>query len=240
MNEPEREELIEGYLGRLGKALDGAPSAARRELLEDVRGHIAEAWAAEPQQDRAALLNILERLGPPEALAREQLERLGVPQAEGRADVLAPIAVVLTALFWPIGIVLAWISTRWRTRDKVVATALPILGLAVLLALSVPAYMAFQSAPVVTRQIETLVDGGSPGTVPLVASSSHSNLLISLLGGALSLCGLLGAPLAAAIYLAWRLRRPVHGPGAPVSLAVAALLFFSSVLALLFTTAAAL
>jgi uncharacterized membrane protein len=224
MNERERQGLIEDYLKQLGKALSDAPAASRRELLEDVRGHIAEAWARDPQQDRAALLNILERLGPPDALAREQRERLNIPAQAERTDLLAPIAIVLTAIFWPIGIVLAWISTRWRLRDKAIATALPILGLALLLALSLPALLFFQSGPVVTRQVVTPVEGGPATAMLPVTPSGHSNVVLSLTGAGLSLCGLFGAPLAAAIYLAWRLRRPSDGTGVIAPVGITALL----------------
>lgn len=46
MNEDERRDLIEGYLSRLARELDDIPPSARRELIEDVRNHIEEAWAA--------------------------------------------------------------------------------------------------------------------------------------------------------------------------------------------------
>ncbi len=74
MNEREKAELVEAYLGRLSRALRGAPAGQRRELLEDVRGHIEEAWAESPDRGRASLLHILDRLGEPEDLAREQYE----------------------------------------------------------------------------------------------------------------------------------------------------------------------
>ena len=77
MNEREKRQLIEDYLSRLERALSGVNGGARRELVEDVRGHLEEAWAASSDHSRAALLNILERLGDPETLAAEQRERLG-------------------------------------------------------------------------------------------------------------------------------------------------------------------
>ncbi len=36
--------------------------------------------------------------------------------------------MVLTVIFWPVGVLLAWLSPRWFARDKVAATALPALG----------------------------------------------------------------------------------------------------------------
>jgi uncharacterized membrane protein len=220
MNEHERTELVAAYLKQLAQALGDVPKATRRELLEDVRNHIEEAWASAPHQERADLLNILERLGPPELVAREQRERLGIPEATEGRSWLAPIAVVLTALFWPVGITLAWLSTRWGTRDKVIATALPIAGLLAFLTLSLPASVAFQAAPVITRQTVVTTEGQPAPQQAQPTGSSPAvgpNAIILLLATAASLCGFFGAPLAAAIYLAWRLRRPAGARGAFMS-----------------------
>lgn len=72
MNELERQRIINDYLSRLDKALAGKPASERRELIEDVRGHIEEAWESSEDRSLTTLLNILERLGPPEAFADDE------------------------------------------------------------------------------------------------------------------------------------------------------------------------
>ena len=71
MTAPHADELIDGYLARLRvAAMDLSPSV-REELIEDMRAHIAEARAHEPEETDATILNILDRLGDPELLAAE-------------------------------------------------------------------------------------------------------------------------------------------------------------------------
>ena len=212
MNERDRQRLVDGYLRRLARELDDAPREARQELLEDVRGHIEEAWAASGQTE-ADLQAILRRLGEPAALAAEEREKLGLPAPARSPDLLAVAAIVLTALFWPLGLLLAWLSARWRVRDKAIATLMPPLGLALVLSVSLAAN---STGPVVSGPAEVV---GGPGLVGL------------WFGEALALLGLF-APLAAAVFLAWRLRpRPgwswllaIAGTGALVCLLI--LVFF--------------
>jgi uncharacterized membrane protein len=220
VNESERREMVESYLRRLASELGDAPKEARQELVEDVRGHIEEAWAASPEQSRAALLNILERLGRPETLAREERERLGLerPPEQTSPDLLSVAAVVFTVLFWPIGVILAWLSPRWLIRDKAIATAIPVLGLLLVMSVS---FVAFTSGPVTTGPppaVQVVEQGQSPdaGRVEQRPSSDHvaqaesvtrqvENPLVALLGRALAFYGVLGAPLTSAIYLALRM-----------------------------------
>ncbi len=212
MNERDRQRLVDGYLRRLARELDDAPREARQELLEDVRSHIEEAWAASGQT-QADLQAILQRLGEPAALAAEEREKLGLPAPARSPDLLAVAAIIFTVLFWPLGLLLAWLSARWRTRDKVIATLIPPLGLALVLSVGLAAY---RSGPVVSGPA-----GATGGTSPW----------LQVLGWTLALLGLF-APLAAAVFLAWRLRpRPgwswllaIAGTGAVVCLLI--LVFF--------------
>jgi hypothetical protein len=65
------EEIIAGYVARLERSLAGAPAAPADELKADVQAHIAEARSALTEETDADLLNILDRLGDPGALAVE-------------------------------------------------------------------------------------------------------------------------------------------------------------------------
>ncbi len=75
MTAPHADQLIDGYLARLRVAAIDLPSSVREELIEDMRAHIAEARAREPEETDAAVLNILDRLGDPEMLVAEARQR---------------------------------------------------------------------------------------------------------------------------------------------------------------------
>jgi hypothetical protein len=149
MNEQERLALMERYLDELDRELKDVPESQRLELVEDVRTHIEDAWAESETRTRADFLNILVRLGDPKAVAREEMDRLGIPTVQPSGPGLLEVAAIVgTALFWPVGVPLAWLSPRWYARDKAVATVLPILGLVLLLAASLPSYVTMiQSSP---------------------------------------------------------------------------------------------
>ncbi len=120
------DQLIEGYLARLHAAAAELTPGARNELLDDVRVHIAEARAREPEESDSAILNILDRLGEPAVVVTEARERLGVRQTPPyRPGLLEIAAIVLLPFIWPVGVILLWISPAWKTRDKVIGTLLP-------------------------------------------------------------------------------------------------------------------
>lgn len=78
MTAPHAQQIIDGYLARLDAELVGVPATRRRELLDDVRGHVSEARAGLTEETDADLLNILDRLGDPAELAAEHRRRLGI------------------------------------------------------------------------------------------------------------------------------------------------------------------
>ncbi len=130
MNDREQSEMVEVYLRKLARELSDVPRRTRADLLDDVRGHIAEAWETSPDKSPQALQAILARLGAPEELARQEREGLRASEPAWRgADWLAVLAIVLTAAVWPVGIALVWLLPRWGKRDKAIATALPLIGL---------------------------------------------------------------------------------------------------------------
>jgi hypothetical protein len=120
------DQLIEGYLARLLAAAADFPASARNDLLDDMRAHIAEARSREPKETDATTLNILDRLGEPAEVVAEARERLGlrapVPYKPGFLEVAA---VILVPFFWPVGVILLWISPAWKVRDKLIGTLLP-------------------------------------------------------------------------------------------------------------------
>jgi hypothetical protein len=146
MTAPHADQLIEGYVARLIAAAGDLPKSALQELIDDMRLHIAEARAREPEETDATVLNILDRLGEPGVVVGEARERLDL-QAPSlyRPGILEIAAVILVPFFWPIGVILLWISPAWKIRDKILGTLVPPGG-----------YMGV-------------------GTVALMATSAHGN-----------------------------------------------------------------
>jgi hypothetical protein len=94
---PHGDQIVEGYLARLRNALADLPRPRQDELLNDVKGHIAEARV-----------------------------RLGVQAHQpARIGLLEIGALVLTPFFWPVGVILLWTSSAWTTRDKLIGTLIP-------------------------------------------------------------------------------------------------------------------
>lgn len=116
------QEIVADYLSRLERALAGAPRARREEILADVRAHIEEASAG--LTGEAELLSMLDRLGEPAGVAEAALEGEPAPVPR-RAGLLEVLALVLTPVFWPAGVILLWTSSGWNVRDKLIGTLLP-------------------------------------------------------------------------------------------------------------------
>ena len=126
MTAPHADQLIDGYLARLRAAAAGLPRSTQLELVDDMRAHIAEARAREAEETDAAILNILDRLGNPVEVVADTRERLGIrPLQPYRPGALEIFAVILVPFFWPVGVILMWISPAWNWRDKLIGTLLP-------------------------------------------------------------------------------------------------------------------
>ncbi|TME49200.1 MAG: hypothetical protein E6I60_12955 [Chloroflexi bacterium] len=118
------DQLIDGYLARLRVAAADLPAGVRQELIEDVRTHIAEARSRESDETDASVLNILDRLGEPAVVVADTRERLGLRTSTPyRPGLLEVAAVILVPFFWPIGVILLWMSPAWHWRGVIFATA---------------------------------------------------------------------------------------------------------------------
>jgi HAAS len=138
--------LVRDYLGRLDAAAWLLPADRRAELLGEVREHIGTALGDAARSDEVSVRNVLERLGPPEeivAAEREPGVLAGSPapapmstiQASspwGAIEVIALLLLTVGAIFLPfvgplLGLVFVWLSTRWSTRVKLVATGIVVV-----------------------------------------------------------------------------------------------------------------
>ncbi|HEX7149591.1 MAG TPA: hypothetical protein VF512_18940 [Actinomycetota bacterium] len=193
----EADTLVLRYLQDLEGELRDLPANRRQELLDEVGEHIAAARAALAPETEAGVRTMLERLGDPADIAAEARERSGVqrPPARPATPWLEGIAVVLLVIpfaGWVVGVVLVWISRLWTTRDKLIGT---LGGMSWLLA----------GVGVVMTSA-----GGSRavGSAPL--GPSETNLV-----GVVLVVAPFVLPIAAAIYLGFRLRGRAATASAP-------------------------
>jgi hypothetical protein len=194
----EADAIILRYLQDLEGELCDLPADRRQELLDEVGEHIAAARAALAPETEAGVRTMLERLGDPADIAAEARERFGVQRPPARAtpwlEVVALVALVIPFLGWVVGVVLVWLSRLWTTRDKLIGT---LGGMSwVLAGLGV---------------VMTSAEGSrAVGSAPLGPSET------SLIGVALVVAPFV-LPIAAAIYLGFRLRGGVVAASAPPS-----------------------
>lgn len=207
MTAPRADDIIAGYLARLEAALAPVPEPRRKELLEDVREHIVEARMALSDETDAGLLNILDRLGDPADMAAAEIGREEpAPTSRPKSRVMEIAAIVLLLLFWPVGVVLVWISDSWNTRDKLIGTLVPPGG-----------YLGiFVLGPVFALGTFTTVCRTATDAAGHVVSSSCPSGAAQTgidIGAALLLVFYLLGPVVSALYLAVRLRRRWAGMG---------------------------
>lgn len=112
--------LVDDYLRRLDAAASALPAYQREELVSQIRDHLQEALRQTPAGDKAAVRNVLERLGPPEEIAAAADPPPGQPVAAvSQVNGLA-IASVLLAVLWfaGLGAVLALVF-GYRARRQI-------------------------------------------------------------------------------------------------------------------------
>jgi hypothetical protein len=173
---------VEKYLKRLDAELAGLPRGRRREIVDEIAEHIAEARAGLPgPETEADIRTLLERLGDPADIAAAARQRFGVVPArpgwmETAALVLLLFGGFVFGVGWIIGLVLLWSSAVWTPWEKLLGTLVVPGGLA-------GSFFLFSLWAVTTTS------GGS-NVLPLV--------MIGLL---------VAAPLITTAYLALELRR---------------------------------
>jgi HAAS domain-containing protein len=192
------DHLVDDYLRALDRELGGLPRARRRELVQEIAEHIAEARAGSPSESEAEIRNLLDRLGEPADIAAEARERFGARPKGSGWDVVALVlilvgGVVLPVIGWLVGVVLLWVSETWTTREKLVGTLVVPGGLALpVFLLTIGAYSESCSGEV-----------GGP-----VTCSGGPSVATQILGTIL-VVALFVAPLVTTVFLARRRARAV-------------------------------
>ena len=126
------DELVMRYLAQLEAAASGMPADRRRELIDEITTHIEEAMAAQPAPP-GGISTVLDQLGSPEAIVRAAQAGLpgdvqsGSGNPLGAVEILAILGlliggIVVPVVGWLVGVALLWISPRWKTGDKLLAT----------------------------------------------------------------------------------------------------------------------
>lgn len=181
--------LVTRYLKDLDRALRDVPADRRREIVDEIHEHIAEAAAERgPEMTESELRSVLDQVGHPESIAEEARERFGIRRKRGGAmEGIAVVSLLLGGLLipllgWVLGVILLWASSVWSTRDKIMGTLVVPGGLAAPLAL---AALALSSDNCVRPP------GGGP------QECSDGGLFL----GEVLLIALALAPIAMAIYL---------------------------------------
>jgi uncharacterized membrane protein len=140
------DELVRDYLGRLEAASWPLPPDRRAELAGEVREHIETALAEAGRRDPVTIHNVLERLGRPDEIVATEVDAEPGSQSRfpdpaglaasargwGAIEIAAILLLTIGAIALPLigpamGLVLAWLSTRWTTREKLVATVIVVV-----------------------------------------------------------------------------------------------------------------
>jgi HAAS len=132
----DNDQLAAAYLRRLKRATSGLPRARQRELVSEISDHIAHARADQAgtgDGGSAALRSVLDQLGDPEDIAAAA-GAPGPAQRLGGWEIVAIILLMVGGFLWVIGwivgVVLLWISPRWRWPEKLLGTLVWPGGLA--------------------------------------------------------------------------------------------------------------
>jgi HAAS len=211
LSAPHGDQLVQDYLARLRFALAAVPADRREEIVGEIASHIAEERARQTDESDVDVHNLLERIGEPRELASaaspELPRRTGPAAPASKFGVVEILALILTPIIWPVGVILLWLSPKWRVRDKLIGTLLPPGGYPAIF-LALPALLI---ANLTTSSCVTV--GDTNGNVMqesctgVMALPQWEQILISvaLIGGAIVLLLL---PVLVGIYLATRLNKP--------------------------------
>ena len=191
------DNIVGRYLAALEQELRSLPAPRRREVVQEIAGHIAAAREELAAETDADVLNILDRVGDPIEIAADARDRFGVQERrsnwrEVAAIILLPFGgVIIPVAGWFVGVFLLWVSDAWTRRDKLIGTLIVPGGLLLpLMLLTLGASTHGQGC--------YSINGGPRNCT----GGSGTNVLLIVL-----LSMLLAAPLAVALYLALRLRR---------------------------------
>jgi hypothetical protein len=140
---PNENRAVKSYLRRLDLALRDVPATRRKEIVAEIEAHIGEELTQLPgDPTEAQVMDLLERIGEPEAIAADTREGSDAkPVRAGAMETITLIllligGLVLPIIGWIVGAILLWVSKVWTTRDKLIGTLIIPGGLALPFALA--------------------------------------------------------------------------------------------------------
>ena len=208
MSAPHADQLVHEYMDRLDMLLAGMPQERREEILDEISNHIAEARSEIPDESDADLRNLLDRIGDPAEVAgaaRDETQTVAAAPPARRIGPIEVLALVLTPLIWPAGVILLWLSPAWKVRDKLIGMLVPPGGY-LFIVFGLPVVL-LDSLTVSTCSGGT--DDGRPypetctGVLALPAWQQFAIGAVEIT----VLLLLVMSPILVAIYMGWRLRR---------------------------------
>lgn len=134
MMDESSERMLRHYLEEIESELERLPRSVRREIIAEIRSHLVEEWRRCSKPSEENMLNIINSFGEPVEIAAGYLEGRSAGHVRSAAASYPPswLVIVLTVFLWPAGIILAWLSPAWRSRDKLIATLIPLVFAAIL------------------------------------------------------------------------------------------------------------
>jgi uncharacterized membrane protein len=210
------DKLVERYLKHLEVELDDLPRDGRREIVDEIAGHIAEARASLQHENEADVRNILEGLGDPADIAADAGERFDVRPTSAAArykpgwiEVGALVMLLVGGLIvpivgWFIGVVLLWVSNAWNVRDKVIGTMFVPGGLGLSLFVLMTAGLSAGGGSSVSS---CEIDPTSGREFNCFETSTTDTTSFTDVLAIVFLVALVVAPIITMAYLTYRLRR---------------------------------
>lgn len=150
------DKLVADYLRSLDSELRGLSRARRKELVQEISEHIAEAREGLDPGDEASVRTILDRVGDPAEIAAA--ERPAGPARAGWREIVALIllpigGIIVPVLGWVVAAMLLWASDAWNTKDKLLGTLLFPGGLLIPAALLLMAEESSGCGTIVSPQL---------------------------------------------------------------------------------------
>lgn len=220
----DEEVLVERYFAAIADVLRSLPSQRRAEILAELRAHLE----LRRRESRAGVEAILAELGQPEDIAAEAgldpaLYRTDPRQ---RRDAWSLVAIIATVFAWPVGLVIAAVSGRWRLRSLLYAGITPLFGwmVGLFVLMRLPAG-TMSSSGTSMMQCLRVTPIGAASPVPCIQrpmvvpwNTLHPFLhALGVAGGLVAIgVGLVGGPIVSAIYLARSDRNPAERPWLPI------------------------
>lgn len=187
------DRLVARYLAELDQAVATLPRERRRQIVDEIAGHIADGRAGLDHEGPMAIEALLARVGDPRAIAAEAGAHDVASRPAARGDGLVPwlllFGAFVFAVGWFVGVGLLWTSPTWRRVDKLLGTLVLPGGLALAFAfLGLPT-----AAPVCTTS-------GAPG-LRAVTHCTTAGFVLPFPAGLLALVLAVLAPVLTAVHL---------------------------------------